>query len=43
MNDNLVIHTDGGVEAVKPMLESRKIISTDLINNPYTIQDDLTS
>ena len=42
MHANLGGHKFGGVEAVRPILESSRLIYRDLINNPYLGQDDTT-
>ena len=39
MNSNLRGHHFGGVEGVRPMLDFRRILSRDLIDNPYLRQD----
>ena len=33
----------GGVEAVRPIMEFRRLLSRDLINNPYLNQYDIIS
>ena len=42
VNANLGGHHFGGVEDVRPILEFSRIVSTNLINNPYLSQDDIT-
>ena len=42
-NANLGENHVGGVEAVRPILDFRILLSRDLINNYYLRQDDLTS
>ena len=41
MNANLGEYNFGGVEAISPMLEFRRIIYRDLNYNPYPRKDDM--
>ena len=43
INATLGKHQFGGVDNFRPMLDSRILLSRDLIDNPYLRQDDLTS
>ena len=40
-NANLGEHHFGRVESVRPILEFSRLLSRDLLNNPYLIQDDM--
>ena len=42
VNDNLGEHHFGGMKTVRPILECRRLLYRDLINNPYLKQDYMT-
>ena len=43
VNDNLGECHFGCVEVARPMLEFKRLLSRGIVNNPYFIQDDLSS